>query len=136
MNTCDQCAFYSEGPIPDRTNLGNCSCPKFVWGYDQKDDAKAMPDGVRVEDDEGWGFAVGPKFSCCHWQAAQKVETEDMTTVETLLGPLPLIEPPLYADCMVHGPMIVDGKPTDLCIIDHLTPLTVRCRMCLRANLR
>lgn len=62
MNTCDTCKFWSL-----RTDLilGDCACPKFILGYN-RDGKIALPDGVIVEDDEGWGFATAPKFGCVH----------------------------------------------------------------------
>ena len=76
MNTCDTCKhweqgkhFYDHAPLPseDQGPLGNCLSEKFIRGYDA-DDGDALPDGVRVEDDEGWGFQTAPKFGCVHWQ--------------------------------------------------------------------
>jgi hypothetical protein len=63
MNTCDACKWWKLG----QTALGDCSCPKFLLGYSPKD-TEALPDGVRVENDEGWGFATAPKFGCIHWK--------------------------------------------------------------------
>lgn len=64
--TCDGCRFWTQqhdGAYP----LGACDCPKFIRGYGDFDLAIIL-DGVRVEDDEGWGFYTGPKFGCVHWE--------------------------------------------------------------------
>lgn len=29
------------------------------------------PDGVHVENDEGWAFRVGPMFGCVHWSKSK-----------------------------------------------------------------
>lgn len=39
---------------------------KFVAGYGE---LRADADGVRIEDDEEWGFRVGPEFGCVHFEA-------------------------------------------------------------------
>lgn len=68
--TCDRCKFWGYlsryGHLIDGP-LGRCNSPKFILGYSHVDDQEAMPDGVRVEDDEGWGFVTAPKFGCIHW---------------------------------------------------------------------
>lgn len=62
MNTCDTCKHWTPCEL-----LGDCSSPKFIRGYSTKL-SDVQPDGVAVEDDEGWAFQTGPKFGCVHWQ--------------------------------------------------------------------
>jgi len=46
-------------------NLGRCNSPKFVYGYGS---TQHDPDGIAVEDDEGWGTVCGPEFGCIHYE--------------------------------------------------------------------
>jgi hypothetical protein len=63
MNTCDTCRFWTL----DKSDVtGDCSSPKWQRGYGIATTA-IMPDGVLVENDEGWGFTTAPKFGCIHW---------------------------------------------------------------------
>lgn len=57
MFSCKTCHWYSS------TAAKTCKCPKMVYGYgsSERDD-----DGVRIEDDEGWGMTPGPDFGCIH----------------------------------------------------------------------
>ena len=64
MITCEQCKFWSheqDGIYPE--NEYSCSCPKFILGYSE---ISIRSDEILIEDDEGWGFAPGPKFGCIH----------------------------------------------------------------------
>jgi hypothetical protein len=45
-----------------------CLQPKWIKGYDIKK-AELPADGVHVENDEDWGFRVGPDFGCIHFEA-------------------------------------------------------------------
>lgn len=85
---CQTCIHYRPRANPrDNSQYaqaphGRCESPKFVTGYrsmfiargapDIKDGVgpgvieRVDPDGVQVEDDEGWGFYVGPEFGCVH----------------------------------------------------------------------
>lgn len=78
---CRTCVHYK--PIAasvDSAEHGECESPKFVKGYhaafaphDYDEWWQPMsPDGVHVENDEGWGFHVGPNFGCVHWASATK----------------------------------------------------------------
>jgi hypothetical protein len=42
---------------------------KFMLGYDVH---KPPSDAVVVEDEEGWGFRVGPDFGCVHFVALRR----------------------------------------------------------------
>lgn len=68
MNTCDGCKHWIQPTGSDNSPLGSCESPKFIKGY-HYEDVEALPDGVRVENDEGWGFVTAPKFGCVHWEA-------------------------------------------------------------------
>ncbi len=57
MSRCTTCNWYGTA------DAHTCACPKMLYGYDSKiiDD-----DGVRIENDEGWGMIPGPDFGCIH----------------------------------------------------------------------
>lgn len=55
---CKTCKWY------DPSNWHECQCPKMVYGYSGR--TKRDPDGLSVEDDEGWGMIPGPEFGCIH----------------------------------------------------------------------
>jgi hypothetical protein len=41
----------------------------MIYGYGVKyDGQKVDPDGLRIEDDEGWGMIPGPEFGCIHFE--------------------------------------------------------------------
>lgn len=71
---CKTCTHYVASDADPGAEHGKCVSPKFVRGYaayfgplapyDMHD--AVAPDGVMVEDDEGWGFYVGPDFGCVH----------------------------------------------------------------------
>lgn len=47
---------------------GSCECPKMHYEYGiveimRKEEGK---DCIQIENDEGWGMRVGPKFGCIH----------------------------------------------------------------------
>ena len=58
---CKGC-HYSE-PAND-TVLLRCLNDKFLLGYDVREPPR---DAVVVEDEQGWGFRVGPDFGCIHF---------------------------------------------------------------------
>lgn len=66
MNTCDTCAFWTRDDTG--AGAGDCSSPKWHRGYNHGP-TDILPDGVWVEDDEGWAFMTGPKFGCIHWSS-------------------------------------------------------------------
>ncbi len=61
MPSCKTCHWYRNETLPDIWKT--CKCPKMVYGYwsSESDD-----DGVRIENDEGWGMIPGPNFGCIH----------------------------------------------------------------------
>lgn len=63
MIRCKDCKFYSP------TGRGNCSSEHWKLGYGTIDDWDDSC--VSVEDDEGWGFEVGPEFGCVHGAAKE-----------------------------------------------------------------
>ena len=69
MGHCKDCKWRVE--IKDdevRAPAGflTCNQPKALLGYDH---AKDMPvDGVWIENDEGWGWFVGPDFGCINFE--------------------------------------------------------------------
>jgi hypothetical protein len=42
-----------------------CECPKMKKGYCISL-SELKPDEVLIENDEGWGWVVGPEFGCIH----------------------------------------------------------------------
>lgn len=81
LGRCQTCRWWG----PPAAFLRACSQPKFRVGY-QFADAEVPSDGMRVENDEGWGFVTGPDFGCVHWEedapgghSPAGVVREDMT---------------------------------------------------------
>ena len=70
---CENCRFWKRESL--RTTLGVCSSDRWKFGY-HVDESEVQPDGVLVEDDEGWGFLTAPGFGCIHFQpkVAEKPE--------------------------------------------------------------
>jgi hypothetical protein len=69
--TCKNCR-YSTADVEytswEKAGYLVCLHPKWIKGYGiQKDQLPS--DGVHVEDDEDWGFRVGPDFGCVHFEA-------------------------------------------------------------------
>lgn len=44
-----------------------CKHSKFLLGYYYSID-EFEPDGLLIENDEGWGWVVGPEFGCVHFE--------------------------------------------------------------------
>jgi len=67
---CEHCRHWNPAAEDSRKPVGYGSCNATAWkaGYFVPD---AAPDGVVVEDDEGWGFYTGPQFGCIHWTAKE-----------------------------------------------------------------
>ena len=73
---CKDCKHFTKN---DELS-GNCDNDKFVTGYGNKFcdyganrekgyfNSMIEPDGVMLEDDEGWGFIVGKDFGCIHFE--------------------------------------------------------------------
>jgi len=72
MNTCDGCKHWRRHTLThdNETLLGDCESPKFFKGYGFEAE-EIVPDGVHVENDEGWALATAPKFGCVHWEAKE-----------------------------------------------------------------
>ena len=68
MNTCDECRYWERNNEEKRRDMKSCIHPKMLKGYGIKAE-QVMPDGIIVENDEGWGFFTGPKFGCVHWES-------------------------------------------------------------------
>ena len=47
------------------TKYRTCDHSKVQLGYQSRDTIET--DGVRIENDEGWGWIVGPEFGCVHF---------------------------------------------------------------------
>jgi hypothetical protein len=59
MERCTTCKHFT--PDRDRPPYGSCLRWNTGYSYNQK----LMPlDEVLVENDEGWGMAMGPAFGC------------------------------------------------------------------------
>lgn len=66
---CSDCKFFaplSRGEQRPSTAIlaasGYGSCERWDFGYGTRDELP--PNGVIVEDDEGWGAYMGPQFGC------------------------------------------------------------------------
>lgn len=70
MERCKTCAYWKLSADPEKGRT--CKSPKVLRGYtyDQSD----VPDGLLVENDEGWGCITGPDFGCIHHSPAQTNE--------------------------------------------------------------
>ena len=55
---------YEDSP----GNLLKCEQPKAFLGYGIDPD-DVPPDGLLIEDDEGWAWFVGPDFGCVNFEA-------------------------------------------------------------------
>lgn len=65
MNRCKTCDWYRT------TGTKTCVCPKMFYGYEIR---TRDSDGVKIEDDEGWGMIPGPNFGCIHHVTTETVE--------------------------------------------------------------
>lgn len=64
MKQCKTCDWYHSDCCSIKSPRSHvCQCPKILYGYHGID---ADPDGMNVEDDEGWGMRPGPEFGCIH----------------------------------------------------------------------
>lgn len=63
MKTCKTCKWYAT----ESWHL--CCCPKMVYGYGL---GRADSDGLRIENDEGWGMEPEPNFGCIHWKQVEE----------------------------------------------------------------
>jgi len=69
---CKDCKHYEVkdhpySPLPRGVVSGSCRHPKFLLGY-LHNFADMVPDGLWIEEDEGWGWIVGPEFGCIHFE--------------------------------------------------------------------
>ena len=67
MNICKNCKWWVPSTEYPREELKDCSNPKVKRGYAVGLD-EVEKDGILIEDDEGWGWLVGPEFGCIHWE--------------------------------------------------------------------
>jgi len=74
---CKDCIYYAteksdveETLCMDYPELPTCINPNNLFGY-QYDGPPV--DGVHIEDDEGWGWSVGPEFGCVKFQLREKL---------------------------------------------------------------
>ena len=70
MSTCKKCRHATEDRQDTRwQTVGYLVClhPKWVKGYNVEP-ADLSADGVHVENDEDWGFRIGPDFGCVHFE--------------------------------------------------------------------
>ena len=69
MGRCKNCIHSKNQEYWGRSDVGLLTCdhPKIQLGYRAKaDDIPA--DSVLIENDEGWGWVVGPEFGCIHFE--------------------------------------------------------------------
>ena len=67
MGLCKNCRWWKVDKERKELRLGTCYNRKWLEGYSYTDD-KIPDDGILVENDEGWGCVMGPKFGCIHFQ--------------------------------------------------------------------
>jgi hypothetical protein len=71
MGNCKNCKHWI-GQKQD--HMRTCEHPKIRTGY-HEDPKSITNDGALIEDDEGWGWYVGPDFGCVHFET--KVNSND-----------------------------------------------------------
>lgn len=70
MGLCKDCKHWARVDKVDglpATHMGVCDSEKWFEGY-RYEPNDIPPDGVLVENDEGWGFYAGEDFGCVHWE--------------------------------------------------------------------
>jgi hypothetical protein len=67
VKRCKTCKHWGRRGVVafDESNqrLRSCNAPSIYYGY-RVNEAEVADNGVRVEDDEGWGMRTGPEFGC------------------------------------------------------------------------
>ena len=69
LKSCGLCRWSSptkESP-DNQCGMLDCVSDKFLKGY-RIEVEDFSSDAVHVENDEGWGFTVGPDFGCIHFR--------------------------------------------------------------------
>ena len=67
MSNCKDCKWWVVAEdYSSVRKYQTCENPKMQFGYQSLDTIET--DGVRIEDDEGWGWIVGPEFGCVHFE--------------------------------------------------------------------
>ena len=69
---CKTCKWYH--PNESICSVRCCDCPKMIYSYDAC--IKPDPDGLCVENDEGWGMLPSPEFGCIHHEIKTLMEDE------------------------------------------------------------
>jgi hypothetical protein len=64
VNTCKTCKHWGTKVDDSGQRLKSCSAPAIHYGYGSKTDAEVPDNGVKVENDEGWGIITAPDFGC------------------------------------------------------------------------
>jgi hypothetical protein len=68
-NICKNCFYFGKHNSIRYKESGNCSCPKFLYGYHLVEaDFPKSNDWIHIEDDEGWGCYVASNFGCIHFK--------------------------------------------------------------------
>lgn len=69
MGVCADCKFFEPLTIDEHSgstgvqaSTGYGSCTRWDYGYGTRD--ALPPNGVMIENDEGWGAYMGPQFGC------------------------------------------------------------------------
>lgn len=65
MGNCKDCKWWTGESVPGRSPR-KCNQPKAIFGYG---DQNIPEDGLLIEDDEGWGWDVGPMFGCVNFES-------------------------------------------------------------------
>lgn len=75
--TCGRCRFYAP---EDGKAYGDCTSPKIYKGYGEGARLRfeADPEGILVEDDEGWSILVGKDFGCINFKDRETMAEADL----------------------------------------------------------
>lgn len=77
MGKCQTCRFWQRHDYRAGLLFGSCSCPKFIYPYENGRSGVENPpnDALIYEDGEcdRAGFETGEGFGCIHWEAGAVV---------------------------------------------------------------
>lgn len=111
MSTCKDCRHSTVDREYERwKKVGYLVClhPKWMKGYTVE--TSALPaDGVHVENDEDWGFRVGPDFGCVHFEK-RDVEEPGVTSDSMAALPVPTLPAWLEAKVVEAGQRVLLPK--------------------------
>lgn len=68
--TCKTCKYWEEAEEDPSGRLKTCEQPKAKIGYAWVQ-SEMKDDEVLIENDEGWGWLLGPDFGCINHEKRQ-----------------------------------------------------------------